>query len=52
MAYLANCNRVFAYRTVVHGLFKFNIKTRREIRAFLKANLLSIHLIAFDIDWS
>ena len=29
-----------------------NIKARHEIPEFLNANLWSIHLIAFDIDWS
>ena len=42
----------FAYRTVVLGFFKLNIKARHEIPEFLNANLWSIHLIAFDIDWS
>ena len=41
----------FGYRTVVLGLFKFNIKARYEIREFLNANLWLIHLIAFEIDW-
>ena len=50
--YLANCNRFFAYRTIVLGLFNLIIKTRREIREFLKANLWWIHLIAFNIDWT
>ena len=46
------CNRFFAYRTVVLGFFKLNIKARHEIREFLNANHWSIHLIVFDNDWS
>ena len=42
----------FAHRTVVLAFFKLNIKARHKIREFLNANLWSIHLIAFDIDWS
>ena len=42
----------FAYRTVVLWLFKLNIKARHEEREFLNANLWSIHLIAFNIDWN
>ena len=41
-----------AYKTVVLGFFKLNIKARHEIREFLNAYHWSIHLIAFDIDWS
>ena len=41
-----------AYRSVVLRFFKLNIKARHQIREFLNANLRSIHLIAFDIDWS
>ena len=55
--YMSRCisphaTNFFAYRTVVLGFFKLNIKARHEIREFLNANLWSIHLIAFDIDWS
>ena len=45
-------NDFFAYRTVVLGFFKLNIKARHEIRELLNANLWSIHLISFNIDWS
>ena len=41
-----------AHRTVVLRFFKLNIKARHEIRRFWNANLWSIHLIAFDTDWS
>ena len=41
-----------AYRTVILGFFKWNIKARHDIREFLNANLWMIHLIAFDINWS
>ena len=54
-SYFATCKWFLAYRsnrTVVLGFFKLNIKARHEIREFLNANLWSIHLIAFDIDWS
>ena len=51
-SFFASCNRFFAYRTVVLGLFKLNIKAGHEIRKFFSANLKSINLSAFDIDWS
>ena len=39
------CNDGFpAYRIVVLGLFKLNIKARHEIPEFMNANLWSIHL--------
>ena len=33
-------------------LLRLNIKARHDIPEFLNANLLSMHLIAFDVDWS
>ena len=37
---------------IVLRLLKLNIKARHDIPEFLTANLLSIHVIALDIDWS
>ena len=45
-------NQFFAGRFVILELLKLNIKARQEIPEFMTANPLSIHLIAFDIDWS
>ena len=41
-----------AHRTVILGFFKLNIKARHDIQEFLNANLWSIYLITFYIDWS
>ena len=49
---LEGWNHIFACRIVVLGLLRLYIKTRHDIEEFLTANLWSIHLIAFDIDWS
>ena len=38
-------------RIVVLRLFKLNIKARHEIQKKINANLVSIRLIAFNIDW-
>ena len=43
---------IFAFRTVVLGLFKLNIEARHEIPEFLNANLWLMHFIPFDIDWT
>ena len=40
------------YRTVVLGLFMLNINARHVIRDVFNANLWSIHIFAFYIDWS
>ena len=42
----------FAYKTVVLGLFKLNIKARHKIPEFLNTNIWLIGLITFNIDWS
>ena len=44
--------QLFACRIVVLRLLRLNIKARHEISEFLNANLWSIRLIAFNIDWS
>ena len=51
----ATCKRCFECRIVVLRLLRLNIQARHEIPEFLSilnANLWSIHLIAFDIDWN
>ena len=45
-------SRNFEQRIINFGMLKLNIKTRQDIPEFLTANLLSIHIIAFDIVWS
>ena len=50
-SHLATLNRFFSYRIVMLGLLKLNIKARHYIPEFLIATLLSIHVVAFDIDW-
>ena len=47
-----NLQQLFACRIVVLRLLRLNIKARHEISEFLNANLWSICLIAFNIDWS
>ena len=42
----------FAYKTVVLGLFKLNVKARHSIQEYLNTNLWLIHFTQFDIDWS
>ena len=49
---LANLNQLFAYRIVVLGLLNLNIRAKQDIPEFLTANLLLIHSITVDIDWS
>ena len=55
-SYFATSNRFFAYRTVVldysSWISRPESAARHEIPEFLYANLWSIHLDAFDIDWS
>ena len=51
-SHLATLNRFFACRIVDLRLLKLNIKARHNILEFLTTNLLLIHVIALDIDWS
>ena len=50
--FLATLNRFFACRLVILGLLKLNIKARQDTSEFLTTNLLLIHIIELDIDWS
>ena len=45
-------NLLFACRIVVLRLLRLIIKARHDIPEFLYANLWSIHVFAFEIDWS
>ena len=53
-SYFTTCNQFFCvlWQDCHARILNLNIKARHDIREFLKANLWSIHLIAFDIDWS
>ena len=47
-----NSGYCFACRDAILRLLKSNIKPRQDIPEFLTTNLLLIHVIAWDIDWS
>ena len=49
--HITSLKQFFDCRIVIVRLFKLNIKARQKPE-FLTANLLSIHIIAFDIDWT
>ena len=50
-SYFATLNQVFACRIFILGLLKLNTKIIQNIQELLTANLLLIHVIAFDIYW-
>ena len=56
-SYFATCNLFFCVQDWRTRIFQFEYQgqirfSSNEIREFLNANLWSIYLIAFDIDWS
>ena len=52
LSYSATLNWLFMCRIVILRLLKLNIKARYDMLEFLTANILWIHVIALDIDWS
>ena len=49
--HITSLKQFFDCRIVIVRLFKLNIKARQKPE-FLTANLLSIHITAFEIDWT
>ena len=47
-----NLEPIFTCRVLIFGLLKSNIKVRQDIPEFLTGNLLSIHIITFNLGWS
>ena len=48
----SNCELIFCLQDCHSSIVKLNVKARQDIPEFLTANLLLIHSIVLDVDWS